>query len=44
MAAIMSLSYSTIAVGVNLANGKQPGVEYNLKGQTLADSIFGRCS
>ena len=29
-AAVMSLGYSTIAIAVTLANGKQPGTEYNL--------------
>lgn len=26
----MSLGYSTIAIGVTLHNGKQPGVDYSL--------------
>jgi len=28
-------------IGVTIANGKQPGVEYNLNGYSLADGIFG---
>ncbi len=28
-------------IGVTIANGKQPGVEYNLDGYGLADGIFG---
>lgn len=40
-AAVMSLGYSTIAVGVAISDGKQPGVEYNLNGISLADGLFG---
>ena len=39
-AAIMSLSYSTIAIGVTLHNGKQPNVEYNLNGLSTANGLL----
>ena len=39
-AAIMSLSYSTIAIGVTLHNGKQGNVEYNLNGLSTADGVL----
>ena len=39
-AAIMSLSYSTIAIGVTLHNGKQPNVEYNLNGLSTANGVL----
>ena len=41
LAAVMSISYSTIAIGVAGHAGKQPGVEYNLDGFTKAAGIFG---
>lgn len=40
-AAVMSIGYSTIAIGVAAHSGKQPGAEYNLNGFTRADGIFG---
>lgn len=40
-AAIMSIGYSTIAIGVAGHAGKQPGAEYNLNGYTRADGVFG---
>eukprot|EP00243_Klebsormidium_subtile_P008750 TRINITY_DN4211_c0_g1_i1.p1 TRINITY_DN4211_c0_g1~~TRINITY_DN4211_c0_g1_i1.p1 ORF type:complete len:482 (+),score=113.59 TRINITY_DN4211_c0_g1_i1:374-1819(+) len=40
MGAVMSLSYSTIAFATSLNVGKQPGVQYNLKGHTTADIVF----
>ncbi|KAL0048819.1 hypothetical protein WJX82_011736 [Trebouxia sp. C0006] len=40
-AAIMSIGYSTIAIGVAGHAGKQPGAEYNLNGYTKADGVFG---
>ncbi len=36
----MSLSYSTIAIGITLHNGKQPNVEYNLNGLSTADGVL----
>ena len=36
----MSLAYSTIAIGVTLHNGKQPGVEYNLNGLSTANGVL----
>ena len=41
LAAIMSIGYSTIAIGVSARAGKQPGTEYNLDGYTRADGLFG---
>ena len=40
-AAIMSISYSTIAIGVSAHAGRQPDAEYNLDGFTRAEGIFG---
>jgi len=39
-AAIMSLSYSTIAIGVTLHNGRQPNVAYNLNGLSTANGLL----
>ena len=39
-AAIMSLSYSTIAIGVTLHNGRQPNVAYNLDGLSTANGLL----
>ncbi|KAL3142007.1 hypothetical protein ABBQ32_004648 [Trebouxia sp. C0010 RCD-2024] len=41
LAAIMSIGYSTIAIGVAGHAGKQPGTEYNLDGYTRAKGVFG---
>ncbi|KAL3153488.1 hypothetical protein ABBQ38_011819 [Trebouxia sp. C0009 RCD-2024] len=41
LAAIMSIGYSTIAIGVAGHAGKQPGTEYNLDGYTKAKGVFG---
>ena len=41
LAAIMSIGYSTIAIGVSAHAGKQPGTEYNLDGFTRDKGIFG---
>ena len=41
LAAVMSISYSTIAIGVSAHAGRQPGAEYNLDGFTKAEGIFG---
>ena len=41
MAAVMSISYSTIAIGVSAHAGRQPDAKYNLDGFTKADGIFG---
>jgi Transmembrane amino acid transporter protein len=37
---IMSLAYSTIAVGLSINDGRQPGVEYNLDGESVANGVF----
>jgi len=39
-AAIMSLSYSTIAIGVTLHNGRQPNIAYNLDGLSTANGLL----
>ncbi|XP_031480833.1 lysine histidine transporter 1-like [Nymphaea colorata] len=39
-AAVMSLSYSTIAWGASVHKGKQPDVEYGLKASTTAGTVF----
>lgn len=36
----MSLGYSTIAVGLSINDGRQPGVEYNLDGESVANGVF----
>ena len=41
LAAIMSIGYSTIAIGVSAHAGRQPDAEYNLDGFTKDDGIFG---
>ena len=41
LAALMSIGYSTIAIGVAGHRGKQPGTEYNLDGYTKAKGLFG---
>lgn len=41
LAAVMSISYSTIAIGVSAHAGRQPDAVYNLDGFTKADGIFG---
>lgn len=41
LAAIMSIGYSTIAIGVAGHAGKQPGTEYNLDGYTRMKGLFG---
>ena len=41
LAAVMSISYSTIAIGVSAHAGRQPDAEYNLDGFSKADGIFG---
>ena len=40
-AALMSVSYSTIAFGASVAHGRIPDVQYNLDGYTLANGLFG---
>lgn len=37
----MSISYSTIAIGVSAHAGRQPDAEYNLDGFSKADGVFG---
>ncbi|KAF3779650.1 Vacuolar amino acid transporter 6 [Nymphaea thermarum] len=39
-AAVMSLSYSTIAWGASVHKGMQPDVEYGLKASTTAGTVF----
>ncbi|XP_022774284.1 lysine histidine transporter 1-like isoform X2 [Durio zibethinus] len=39
-AAVMSLSYSTIAWGASLAKGVQPDVQYGYKAKTAAGTVF----
>mmetsp|Transcript_12305 Transcript_12305/g.37013 ORF Transcript_12305/g.37013 Transcript_12305/m.37013 type:complete len:484 (-) Transcript_12305:840-2291(-) len=40
-AAITSVGYSTVAIGVTLKNGRVNNVAYNLDGHSVADGIFG---
>lgn len=40
-AAVMSLSYSTIAVGASIASGRQPTAYYDLHSKDAADIVFG---
>ena len=40
-AAVMSITYSTIAFGASVAHGQVPDVHYNLDGYTLANGLFG---
>lgn len=40
-AALMSITYSTIAFGASVAHGPVPDVQYNLDGFTLANGLFG---
>lgn len=40
-AAVMSLSYSTIAVGASIASGRQPDAYYSLDEKDTADKVFG---
>ena len=40
-AAIMSITYSTIAFGASVAHGRVPDVQYNLDGFTQANGLFG---
>ena len=40
-AAIMSITYSTIAFGASAGHGQVPDVQYNLDGFTLANGLFG---
>ena len=41
LAAVMSLTYSTIGVGGSIATGRAPDTTYNLDGHSTADGIFG---
>ena len=41
LAAIMSISYSTMAFGASVAHGQVPDVQYNLDGYTVANGVFG---
>ena len=40
-AAVMSITYSTIAFGASVAHGQVPDVQYNLDGYTLPNGLFG---
>lgn len=39
-AAVMSLGYSTIATGLTIHNGKQPGVVYNVNEFSTGDAVL----
>lgn len=39
-AAVMSLGYSTIAMGLAIHAGKQPGVEYNVDGYSTSAGVL----
>ncbi|KAL1553326.1 hypothetical protein AAHA92_14017 [Salvia divinorum] len=39
-AAVMSISYSTIAWGASVKKGVKPGVQYGYKSETVSDTIF----
>ncbi len=41
LAAIMSIAYSTIAIGLAGHEGKQANVQYNLDGFTKPNGVFG---
>ena len=41
LAAIMSIAYSTIAIGLAGREGKQSDVQYNLDGFTKPNGVFG---
>ncbi len=41
LAALMSLSYSTIAIGASIASGRQADAYYNLDTKSTADQVFG---
>ena len=41
LAAIMSIAYSTIAIGLAGREGKQSDVQYNLNGFTKPNGVFG---
>ncbi len=36
----MSLGYSTIATGLTIHNGKQPGIVYNVNEFSTADAVL----
>jgi len=40
LAAVMSLGYSTIATGLTIHNGKQPGTVYNVDQFSTADAVL----
>ena len=42
LAALMSLSYSTIAIGASIAAGRQADAYYNLDTKSVADQVFGK--
>ena len=41
LAALMSLSYSTIAIGASIAAGRQADAYYNLDTKSTSDAVFG---
>ena len=41
LAAVMSISYSTIAIGASIAAGRQPDAYYNMNGLSTSDQVFG---
>ena len=41
LAAVMSISYSTIAIGASIAAGRQPDAYYNMNELSTADQVFG---
>ncbi|KAJ1410603.1 Amino acid transporter, transmembrane domain [Sesbania bispinosa] len=43
-AAVMSLTYSTIAWGASIEKGVEPNIDYSLKGHSTADVVFNFCS
>jgi amino acid permease len=40
LAAVMSLGYSTIATGLTIHNGRQPGISYNTNSFSTADAVL----
>ena len=40
LAAVMSLGYSTIAIGGSISSGKQPNTTYNVDGHSTADGVL----
>ena len=40
-AAVMSISYSTIAIGASIAAGRQPDAYYNMNSLPVITQVFG---